>query len=144
MRIMIRKVTSRDVKDVCMLVTELTGKKQSCRSIRNRISMSGTDALGRLFICKYGEQVAGFFGFRIRENVEEESRYGEVSVIVTRSDLRNKGIGQHMMRYAEKLARNSRCIGMWLVSGFGREQMAHKFYKGLGYKATGYRFIKKF
>ena len=46
------------------------------------------------------------------------------------------------MEYAEELAKESNCIGTWLVSGFGREEQAHIFYKALGYEITGYRFVK--
>ncbi len=49
-----------------------------------------------------------------------------------------------MMQYAEKLAREMGCQGTWLVSGFAREEDAHKFYKRLGYQTTGYRFVKLF
>lgn len=35
-------------------------------------------------------------------------------------------------------------IGTWLVSGFAREQEAHKFYQRIGYGTTGYRFVKLF
>ncbi len=48
------------------------------------------------------------------------------------------------MDFAEKLARDQGCIGTWLVSGFGREEEAHHFYRALGYEITGYRFVKKF
>jgi GNAT superfamily N-acetyltransferase len=46
------------------------------------------------------------------------------------------------MAFAEQLARNRGCKGTWLVSGFGRDEEAHQFYKRLGYEATGYRFVK--
>jgi hypothetical protein len=42
------------------------------------------------------------------------------------------------------LAKDQGCIGTWLVSGFGREELAHIFYKDLGYKINGYRFVKLF
>ena len=82
--------------------------------------------------------------FRIRENVEENSRFGEIAVIVVKSQSRNMGIGKKLMEYAEQLAHEKDCIGTWLVSGFGREEQAHSFYKELGYKMTGYRFVKHF
>ena len=49
-----------------------------------------------------------------------------------------------MMQYAEKLAREMGCQVTWLVSGFAREEDAHKFYQRLGYQTTGYRFVKLF
>ena len=49
-----------------------------------------------------------------------------------------------MMDYADELARDLGCTGMWLVSGFGRAEEAHDFYKRLGYAINGYRFIRPF
>jgi GNAT superfamily N-acetyltransferase len=49
-----------------------------------------------------------------------------------------------MMDYAEKLAKGVGCKRMWLVSGFAKEEEAHKFYKRLGYEVNGYRFVKPF
>jgi GNAT superfamily N-acetyltransferase len=81
-------------------------------------------------------------GFRIRENVEEPSRYGEISVVVIKPETRKLGVGRLLMGFAEQRAKESGCKGTWLVSGFGREEEAHKFYAKLGYKVTGYRFVK--
>ncbi len=46
------------------------------------------------------------------------------------------------MEYAEDRARELGCKGTWLISGFGLEEEAHKFYARLGYQVTGYRFVK--
>lgn len=51
-------------------------------------------------------------------------------------------VGRQLIDYAESLADSYNCIGTWLVSGFGREEQAHNFYKSLGYITTGYRFVK--
>jgi hypothetical protein len=51
-----------------------------------------------------------------------------------------------MIRQAEdteQLAKDTGCKGTWLVSGFGREEKAHKFYQSLGYETTGYRFVRQ-
>jgi GNAT superfamily N-acetyltransferase len=85
----------------------------------------------------------GLLGFRIRENIEERSRYGEVSVIVVDPDYQKQGIGRQLMSFAEQLSKEFNCRGTWLVSGFGREASAHPFYQSLGYISTGYRFTKE-
>ena len=61
-----------------------------------------------------------------------------------RPGSQQKGVGRYMMDYADELARDLGCTGMWLVSGFGREEEAHDFYKRLGYAINGYRFIRPF
>ncbi len=74
--------------------------------------------------------------------VEEVSRYAEISLLVVHEEARRQGVGRFMMEHAEKLAEREGCKGTWLVSGFGREEQAHRFYEELGYRATGYRFVK--
>ena len=88
--------------------------------------------------------VIGFLGFSLRHNVEAPSDYGEVSSIVVSESWRRKGVGQLLLRHAEALARNHGCIGLWLVSGFAREEKAHKLYESAGFTKTGFRFVKPF
>ena len=123
---------------------ELTGQTVETETVENRLSYIKTSPIEHLHVCLIDEQVVGVLGFRIRENIENDSRYGEVSVIVTSPDKRKKGIGRKLMEYAEKLARENNCKGLWLVSGFAREEEAHTFYKKLGFEITGYRFVKRF
>ncbi len=63
-------------------------------------------------------------------------------MLVVLEEARRQGVGRFMMEHAEKLAEREGCKGTWLVSGFGREEQAHQFYEELGYRATGYRFVK--
>jgi len=58
-------------------------------------------------------------------------------------DCQKQGIGKQLIEFAEQLAKDLNCKGTWLVSGFGREEKAHQFYKSLGYVSTGYRFVKR-
>lgn len=110
----------------------------------NRITYVQNNPIDSLFVYEIDKKIIGLMAFRIRENIEENSRFGEISVIVVKSELRKRGIGKKLMEYAEQLAHEKGCIGTWLVSGFGREEQAHPFYKELGYNITGYRFVKHF
>jgi GNAT superfamily N-acetyltransferase len=110
----------------------------------NRINYVRNSPIDSLFVYELNNAIVGLMAFRIRENIEENSRFGEISVIVVKSESRKKGIGKKLMAYAEQLAHEKECIGTWLVSGFGREEQAHPFYEELGYKTTGYRFVKHF
>ena len=86
----------------------------------------------------------GLLGVRLRERLEHPSRYGEIYVIVVDAEVRRQGIGRMLVDYAEDFARQQDCIGTWLVSGFKRQEEAHRFYQDLGYEITGYRFVKEF
>ncbi len=141
---MIRPATINDTRAVKELFQELIGHQLSDDDVINRIKFIQSSPIDSLFVYELSNKTAGLLAFRIRENVEENSRFGEISVIIVKSESRKMGIGKKLIEHAERLAHEKGCIGTWLVSGFGREEQAHPFYKELGYKITGYRFVKHF
>jgi N-acetylglutamate synthase-like GNAT family acetyltransferase len=144
MTLSMRKAEKRDINVLCSLMDEMSHAAITREQMLNRLQMVETSQIDSLYVCEKDDKIVGLLGFRIRENLEEESRFGEVSAIVVEPGNRLKGAGRFIMDYAEKLAREKGCKGMWLVSGFGREAEAHKFYRRLGFKTTGYRFVKLF
>lgn len=140
----IRKAQEADIPKLCILMEELSGHQISSDQMLDRLQFVEQSNIDSLFICEENGEVLGAFSFRIRENIEEVSRFGEISTIVVNPNDRRGGVGKFMMDYAEKLATEYGCIGTWLVSGFGREEEAHMFYKQIGYQINGYRFIKLF
>jgi len=139
---MIRQAEERDKESIKKLFEELTGQDISDEEVLNRLQMVSLNSSESLFVYEYDHYVVGALGFRVMENIERNSRYGEISVIVVSERFQKKGLGKQLMDYAEKLALQSNCSGTWLVSGFGRKEKAHEFYKSLGYIPTGFRFIK--
>jgi N-acetylglutamate synthase-like GNAT family acetyltransferase len=139
-----RKAEQKDIESLCRLMEEMSGSDITPEHMIDRLSMVEDSRIDSLFVCEQDKEILGLLGFRIRENLEEKSRFGEISAIVVNKNRRTKGVGRFMMDYAEELARGLGCKGMWLVSGFHREEEAHKFYKKLGYQITGYRFVKLF
>lgn len=140
---MIRKAEIEDIESIQYLIQELTGHDISNLDVINRLEYIDSSMIDTLYVYEEHQKVVGLLGFRIRENIEENSRFGEISLIVVDHNSRKHGIGKHLMEYAEKLVEKSNCIGTCLVRGFGREEQAHFFYKALGYETTGYRFVKR-
>jgi N-acetylglutamate synthase-like GNAT family acetyltransferase len=140
---LIRNANEQDIPDLCRLMSQLTGHAISTEAMRDRLAMVNTSPIDELLVIESDGAVRGLLGFRIRENLEEPTRFGEISAIVVDPEVRGTGLGRALMEYAENLARERKCIGTWLVSGFGREEEAHHFYKRLGYQNNGYRFVKK-
>ncbi len=138
----LRKALTKDIEALGYLMKELSGRDITADQVKNRLQFINESKSELLFVCEDRGRVVGLLGFRIRENLEEVTRYGEVSIIVVDPHKRFQSVGRFMMNYAERLAKESNCIGTWLVSGFGREEPAHEFYKKLGYHINGYRFIK--
>jgi len=140
---LVRNANALDIPDLCRLMSHLTGHPVSTEAMRNRLAMVNASSIDELFVSESAGAVRGLLGFRIRENLEEPTYFGEISAIVVDPDVRGTGLGRALIEYAENLARERNCIGTWLVSGFGREEEAHHFYKRLGYQINGYRFVKK-
>ncbi len=138
------KAVRKDIDALCVLMTDLAGHEISPEDMKDRLDMIEKSQIDRLFVCIEGSLVVGLLGFRIRENPEEVSRFGEISAIDVLPEYRKKGVGRYMMEYADKQARKLGCKGMWLVSDFGLEEEAHQFYQRLGYQTNGYRFVRLF
>jgi GNAT superfamily N-acetyltransferase len=139
---MIREFEYKDKTDIQRLFGILTGSEISELDLINRLDFIKSSSIDSLYVYDLYGSVIGLLGFRIRENIEENSRYGEISAIVVDSDYQKQSIGKQLIEFAEQLAKDLNCKGTWLVSGFGREEKAHQFYKSLGYVSTGYRFVK--
>ena len=139
----IREASSTDIPELCKLMFQLNQHEISPEDMQNRLHFVKESPFDYLYVYEEEGAIPGLLGFRIRENLEEVSRFGEISVIVVDAETRGKGIGRSLMDFAERLAQEHECMGTWLVSGLGREEEAHKFYKQLGYEITGYRFVKR-
>jgi N-acetylglutamate synthase-like GNAT family acetyltransferase len=144
MMLSMRKAETGDVDALCDLMTELAGHSISREGMLDRLEHVEKSDIDYLFVCEENNGILGLLGFRLRVNLEEVSKFGEISAIVVRPESRKRGVGRYMMDYADELARDLGCKGMWLVSGFAREEEAHKFYKRLGYEINGYRFVRPF
>ena len=141
---LIREMEARDIPAAVELVGQLTGRAISAADMQNRLEWVQCSLIDWLYVCEVKGQVLGLLGFRLREQMESVSRYGEVYLIVIHAGARRQGIGRALMDFAEQLARDKDCIGTWLVSGLKRQDEAHRFYEDLGYQVTGYRFVKLF
>lgn len=137
----IRHAEPRDIPRLSQLMSELCGHPISATEAAERLAMVQHSPIDQLFVFEQDDEVKGLLGFRLRENIEECSRYGEISVIVIDPLARRQGVGQALIAHAETLAEHYGCKGTWLVSGLAREE-AHAFYQQLGYQINGYRFIK--
>jgi GNAT superfamily N-acetyltransferase len=150
MNLIIRKALKSDAPELLRLMVQLISKPLQLEEVERRLDFIATSPIEELYVCTREsagdivgkeEPLLGALGFRVRENIEDYTRYGEISVLVTDREIRRLGVGRQLMEYAERLAEDRGCIGTWLVSGIEREE-AHQFYKRLGYEITGYRFVK--
>ncbi|MEY9091654.1 GNAT family N-acetyltransferase [Paenibacillus sp. RC84] len=141
MAYIIREAEERDCLALSGLMSQLSGREVTGADMANRLEFVARSPFDSLYVYEQNSRVRAALGFRIRENLEEVSRYGEISVIVVDEEERGRGIGRILMNYAEQLAIRHECKGSWLVSGVKRDK-AHSFYKESGYEVNGYRFVK--
>lgn len=138
---MIRKAEKSDRDSIQKLIKELTGEDIT-DSVLDRLQIIYSSSLDSLFVYEYEKEIVGAIGFKIRENMERQSCYGEISIIVVSEKFQKKGLGKQLIDYAEDIAIKNNCSGTWVVSGFGKKEKAHEFYKSLGYIPTGFKYIK--
>jgi GNAT superfamily N-acetyltransferase len=124
------------------IISEFNGQMISDSDLQNRITFIMNSPVDQLYICIHDNVKKGIVATRIRENIEENSKFLEISLIVTKKEFQKQNVGKQMILFCEEKAKALNCIGLWLVSGFGREEVAHQFYNKFGFTKTGYRFKK--
>ena len=63
-------------------MTDLARHNVTPDDMLNRLQFVAESKIDSLYICEEDGKILGLLGFRIRENIEEVSRFGEVSAIV--------------------------------------------------------------
>jgi GNAT superfamily N-acetyltransferase len=66
---------------------------------------------------------------------------GRVTALVVDASVRGRGIGRALMAAAERWAADQGCVLIEVTSNQRRAD-AHKFYEGLDYERTSYRFAR--
>lgn len=140
--IRVRPALRSDSSRFAELMAEFSEVRLTARQVDSRFRLIANGPGQSLAVATVNGFVVGLVGFRLRHNLESASHYGEISAIVVDPGWRNRGVGRALLEYAETLARRRKCVGLWLVSGFGREENAHKFHDRAGFSRTGVRFVK--
>ncbi len=98
----------------------------------------------RIYVSLADGRVVGTFALLIMDNIAHcGARSAVLEDVVVEEQLRGRGIGRQMMRYAVSLCREKGCYKMSLSSNRNRES-AHRFYESLGFALHGYSFSMTF
>jgi GNAT superfamily N-acetyltransferase len=73
--------------------------------------------------------------------LEKNGRFGRVIALSVASGHRGRGIGAHLLAYAESWLQ-ARGAVICIVNSSSHRTDAHRFYRREGYDATGWRFQK--
>jgi N-acetylglutamate synthase-like GNAT family acetyltransferase len=91
---MIRKAEKIDKESIQYLIKELTGHSISDSDMEHRFDLVELSQIDSLYVYEQDNKIIGLLGFRIRENIEENSRFGEISALVVDPNYRKQGIGK--------------------------------------------------
>jgi GNAT superfamily N-acetyltransferase len=95
----------------------------------------------RIYVAAIDKEIVGTFALLIMDNLAHRGALsGIVEDVVVHKDLRRKGIGKEMMRFAMDYCREKGCYKLALSSN-RRRRLAHRFYESLGFHKHGYSFI---
>lgn len=95
----------------------------------------------KVFVALDNEKIIGTFALAVMDNLAHRgATSGLIEDVVVKKDCQGMGIGKQMMKYAVEYCREYGCYKVALSSNIKRE-MAHDFYKSLGFKIHGYSFL---
>lgn len=95
----------------------------------------------KVFVAMENGKIIGTFALAIMDNLAHMgATSGLIEDVVVKEEYQGKGIGKYMMNYAVDYCREFGCYKVALSSNLKRE-MAHSFYKSLGFKIHGYSFL---
>ncbi|SDE65488.1 Ribosomal protein S18 acetylase RimI [Fontibacillus panacisegetis] len=142
--ISIREYHSNDLEALTELMADL-GYPSEINSMRSRIKAIEENTSYYTFVATLEEQVIGMIGVRLVYYYEADGVHTQITCFVTKKHYRGQGVGKELIRFVESWAKDKGADGLSLTSGIKEDRVdAHEFYKKMGFKINGYRFVKKF
>jgi GNAT superfamily N-acetyltransferase len=136
----IRSAQSEDVEALANLMAEL-GYPTSSEQMRRRFKAISDDPSNDTLVAEREGKVLGMVGLRIERSYGSDDSYVQIRDFVVCSEHRGKGVGRTLISAAEDWARQRGARDVMLTT-HKRRTDAHRFYRSMGYEATGYRFYK--
>ncbi|MBA2941770.1 GNAT family N-acetyltransferase [Paenibacillus sp. CGMCC 1.16610] len=144
MTYIIREANPQDTKEISNFVSKRTGKMISPLHIENRLHFMRDNPDESLYVYEEENQILGTLGFRIRQADDAVVKFSEVSVISMEETDSSQAAADKLKSYAEQLAQEHACSGMWWITGSENHGDSRKAQQPLGFHETGYRFVKRF
>ena len=94
-----------------------------------------------LVLAEVQGEVLGLMSLDIRYSFARGSELARITALVVSSRSVRRGIGRHLLREAEAIARRAQAPRIEVTSN-PRREVAHAFYLGCGYKESSRHFIK--
>ena len=138
----VRPATPEDLPELVRLLSiEDEGIRRSEGSPADACYADALAAIARdpqnaVMVAEIDGKVVGTFQLTIIQQLSNRGgRVAQIESVVVDPDMRSRGIGEAMMRWAIDEARRRRCVRVQLTSNKVRRR-AHVFYERLGFVAT--------
>jgi GNAT superfamily N-acetyltransferase len=115
----------------------------SHQDMRNRFALATSSDCDELFVAEDGDQVVGLIGVQVAEFMHRAARYGRITALVVSSSQRRKGVGSALLERAEGWLWQRGIADLHVDAGWQRAEEGHRFYKALGFTATGVRLTRR-
>jgi GNAT superfamily N-acetyltransferase len=136
----LRPATLHDAAAVAGLVTEL-GYPTEAGPMRGRLERFGAHPDYRTLVAEAEGEVLGLIGLQRGWLYEYDRPFVRVMALVVSRAARRRGVGARLMAAADEFAREHDAHGVQLTTALHREE-AHRFYEGLGFSRTGWRYVR--
>lgn len=136
----IREAEIEDVSEFARLLTEL-GYPSSPAETEGRLRAIFQDPDYCTLVAESSGRLVGLVGLRLGRYYEKSGTFAWIAALVVDEAERGSGVGARLLGEAEAWAASRGATDVLVNSHLRREQ-AHRFYEGLGYERTGYRFFK--
>lgn len=144
MDLSIEEVQVHELEDLAILYDQLAGKPTNREKLRETFLKLEQRPDYVILGAKSQRQVIGSItGLLFYDMLEESQPYMYVDNVVVHEAHRCKGIGRHLMREIEVIARQKQCYCVVLLSAMHRER-AQKFYQSIGYHHGVVQGYKKY
>jgi GNAT superfamily N-acetyltransferase len=136
---MIRDATLADAAAIAPLIGQL-GYPATVDEIETRLAPLLTSGEPPL-VWDEGGAALGVLVWHVTPNLHRAGPAGRIVALVVSETARGRGLGRALLAETEARCRALGCVMMEVGSNMRRDE-AHRFYEGLGYERTSYKFAK--
>ena len=137
----VRAAGQGDAEAITALMEQL-GYPSTAEQVRARLARSIAEPDYHALVAEADGAVVGFVGLVRGWSWTSDNRWARLMSLVVDARVRGRGVGAALMRGVEEWARAQGADSIHLTTATYREG-AHHFYEGLGYEATGVRYVRR-
>jgi len=142
-QIIIRESNDSDIYEIAQLMVEL-GYPTTNEDMVERMKRIQLNADYKTIVAIYNNELAGMIGLIKNLFWERNGHYIKIQALVVKLSFRRKGIGELLIKSAEKWAKEIGAHSLSLNCGNKKERNeAHKFYPGVGFQLISSGYYKE-